>query len=1218
MSLTKKLVLTFLLVTLIPIGVIIWVSRQTLVEEAQQQIGTRLEDSVVQVGKSMDEFMFNSIRSIQTVAADPDMSSGNVEIANRHLARLAYSFSYFDQVMLVNPEGVIIASSDSSSLGESLFTHFANTRDEFELSLRGRPGSVYISDLGHDLKIPDQPATGEHPSNRLLSIQILVSVQDSEGHPVGVIVANVLTRQLLWLLQDLKQQAPGDEFPYLMDKTGFVLMSADPRARLLSAPADVKSGVLRFAMGGANNGHLVYTNSRGHKLMAGYAGLAAYGDNNAGGWRLMSLASYRTIMKPANESFNRMMGILLATLFSAGVLGVFVSRRQVKPLLKLTEGAKTIAAGNYEARVVATTHDEIGVLANTFNQMADALEARAAERTQAQEALSRANAELEQRVEVRTAQLVTEVEERKQADGAARKSEAQLNAYFNASPAGMGMVDTQLRYLKVNQRLADITGLPIAEHSGKTIREIVPRLADVLEPLCQEVFATGKPLVNFELSGETNSRRGEIRDWQISYFPLVGESTKPEAVGTVVTEITARKRAEVELKYAKAAAESASRAKTDFLANMSHEIRTPMNGVVGITELLLNTALTGEQRSLAETIRSSGNALLTVINAILDFSKVEAGQLTFEELDFHPHDMLEGTLESLAESSQAKKIELAGFIEPVVPTRVRGDAGRIRQVLTNLVGNAIKFTEAGEVTVRVSCDREDETGCDLRFKISDTGKGIAPGNQQRLFEAFSQGDTSTTREFGGTGLGLAISKHLVENMGGKIGFESALGKGSIFWFTVHLQKSAARQSIPEDSSSLVNLRVLVVDDNRTSRRFLHEQVIAWKMRNGKATSGADALACLRKAAREGDSYPLAIIDLDMPNMDGVALAREIKADREIAGTRLIMLAGFGKRINSEELRIAGFADWCVKPVRQSALFNCLTNAILGGSLPSHGIAQPSAFRYPVRENVRVLVAEDNPINRQVALGQLKHLGYNADAVPNGIAVLEAIDRVEYDIILMDCQMPEMDGYEATRRIRARRSTAPPPYIIAVTAHAMQGDREKCLEAGMDDYVSKPIILETFAAALDRGLSAGLKTTFLNSKRRVAATGSVQTENGSALSKQTLEDLKKLGSEIGPLFYPQLLGTFVKDTIGRLAALQSAIEGGETGRLGREAHTLKGASLTMGAQGMADICKQLENMGTAKSVEGAIEQLAQLKYQFERVKNEIDKESIAIESCGNGT
>jgi PAS domain-containing protein len=402
-------------------------------------------------------------------------------------------------------------------------------------------------------------------------------VQDSEGRTVKVVVANVLTRQLLGLLQDLKQQAPGDEFPSLVDKSGLVLMSADPRAQLLSAPAEVTSGELRSAMDSSKNGHLVYADSRGHKLMAGFTGLTTYGDNNVDGWRLISLASYGTIMKPADESFNRMMFILLATLLGAGVLGVLVSRRQVRPLLKLIHGAKTIAAGSYDTRVVATTHDEIGALANTFNQMADALEARAHERTQAQEALSRANAELEQRVAERTGQLVA-------AERAARESEAELNAYFNASPVGMVVVDRQLRYLKANQRLSDMTKVPVDVRLGKTVREIAPLLADILEPLYQRVFATGKPILNFELSGELQDSSSEHRDYQLCFFPLMGADSEPKAVGVVTIDITDQKRAAVETNRARIAAESASLAKSEFLANMSHEIRTPMNGVIGLTD----------------------------------------------------------------------------------------------------------------------------------------------------------------------------------------------------------------------------------------------------------------------------------------------------------------------------------------------------------------------------------------------------------------------------------------------------------------------------------------------------------------------------------------------------------------------------------------------------------------------------------------------------------
>jgi PAS domain S-box-containing protein len=1219
MSLTKKLVLAFLLVTLIPLGLIIWISHRTFVEQAQEQIGARLEDSVVQVGKSIDEFLVNCIGDTKCIAADPDLSSQDRKAIDELLSRFTYSFPCFDQVMLVDTQGGIVASSYSPSVGESLFTHFDQTRDGFDRALQSPPGSVYVTNLS-DVSAPLRHAAVEgRLSNRLLNIQMLAPVQDVSGRCVGVLVANVVTQQLLNLLQDLKRRAPGDEFPCLLDKEGRVLMSTNPQARLLTPHPDVSIGALRWPLNSRADGYLVYRDSFGHKLMAGYTTLWTYGANQVGDWRLITLASYDAIMKPVTLTFDRMLGILFATLVGAAGLGLWLARRLAKPVLTLTRGAKTIAAGHFDARVAVTTRDEIGTLADAFNQMADTLEQNLGalrgevdKRSRAQEDLARANDALEQHVKERTAELVGEIAERKLAEDAFRESDARLNAYFNSSPAGMSMVDRELRYLKVNQRIADFTGRSIEEHQGKTIREIVPRLADVLEPLYLEVLATGKPIFNWELSGETGSKPGEIRDWQESFFPLMGEDGKPKAVGAVVTEITEQKRAEVELIYAKTAAEAANHAKSDFLANMSHEIRTPMNGVIGMTDLLLDTTLTSEQREIAETIRSSGEGLIVVINDILDFSKIEAGKLTFEELDFNLHVVLEGTLELLAERAQAKTIELAGFIEPGVPTRVRGDAGRIRQVLTNLVGNAIKFTEVGEVTVRVSCLTENEKDCELRFAVNDTGKGIAPETQKKLFQAFSQGDTSTTRKFGGTGLGLAISKQLSEKMGGAIGMESTLGEGSTFWFSVGLRKSPALQSIVEGDDRLARVRVLVTDDNRTSRRFLHEQVIAWKMRNGKATSGADALDCLRKAAREGDPYPLAIIDREMPNMDGLDLARRIKADPEIAGTRLILLAGFGRRISMEELRAGGFAEWCFKPVRQAALLNCLVNALLEALSPLDLSPETLAPDRALPQNTRVLVAEDNAVNQQVALGRLKQLGYTAHAVANGLAVLDALDHAHYDVILMDCQMPEMDGYETTRQIRARHDNVPPPYIIALTAHAMQGASEKCLEAGMDDYISKPIVLEMFAAALARGLSArGKKKTPGNQKSGVASAGGVPLETEAPLDKKTLQGLKELGLDMGPSFFPQLLDTFELDAVEHLSVVRAAITGGDTRRLSRESHALKGACLTIGARRMADLSKQLESLGIANSMVGAASVLAQLEHEFDRVKNEIEQERLIL-------
>jgi PAS domain S-box-containing protein len=779
-SLTKKLVLAFLLVTMVPLCAIIGVLHYTFVKHAEGQVGTRLEDSVIHVGKSVDEFMFSCIRGMKDLERDPELTSGDRDTVHQQLARYIDSFPYFAEVMLVDTQGTVIASSSQPEVGTSLFTRFDDTRDEFEEALHSAPDFVYISDLSEITVLSRRAIAAGKLTNVNVGVQMLAAVQDAAGHTVGVLVGDIEGRPLHDLLEDLERNGPGDGSACLLDKGGLVLMTTDPQGPLLSPHPDVSSGALRAVLGQNASGYIVYKDAHGRQKMAGYSRLRAYGANRAGDWRLITLASYDDILAPVTQSFNPTWGILFATLVGAVGLGLLLARRLADPVLKLTESAKTIAAGHFDARVAITTHDEIGTLAEAFNLMAGTVQTEITRRAQAQESLRDANNELEQRVEERTTQLTAEIGERKQAEEASRESEAQLNAYFNASPTGMGMVDPQLRYLKVNQRLADVTGLSIEEHYGKTIREIVPRLADILEPLYQEVFATGEPLLNFELSGETDANPGELRDWQVSYFPLMGEEAKPKAVGTVVTEITERKRAEVKLNHAKLAAESANRAKSEFLANMSHEIRTPMNGVIGMTGLLLDGDLAPQQREFAETIGSSADALLAILNDILDFSKIEAGKLTFELVDFDLIETVESTLDQLAERAHTKGIELASAMAPNLPTRLRGDPGRLCQILTNLIGNALKFTETGEVVVRVSKESETETHARVRFRVEDSGIGISSEAQGKLFQAFSQADGSTTRKYGGTGLGLAISKQLVAIMEGQIGLESEPAKAPRF------------------------------------------------------------------------------------------------------------------------------------------------------------------------------------------------------------------------------------------------------------------------------------------------------------------------------------------------------------------------------------------------------------------------------------------------------
>ena len=535
-----------------------------------------------------------------------------------------------------------------------------------------------------------------------------------------------------------------------------------------------------------------------------------------------------------------------------------------------------------------------------------------------------------------------------------------------------------------------------------------------------------------------------------------------------------------DLERASQAAQAATKAKSAFLATMSHEIRTPMNGVVGMTELLADTPLTAQQREYTSMIRSSGEALVTIINDILDFSKIEAGRLDVETTDFNLYGATEQAVDLLAERAHAQGVELTVRFDQAVPLAVAGDPGRLRQVLTNLIGNAVKFTEHGAVSVQVGVEQEDDDTVLVRVAVSDTGIGISGEALARLFQPFSQADSSTTRRFGGTGLGLAISKRLVELMGGTIDAESVEGEGSTFQFTLPFEKRATLPMDPTLEGMLRGLRVLAVDDNAANRALLERSLGVHGLSMDTERHPTQALARLRTAADGGRPYGLVLADVMMPNMDGLELGRQAKADSALPGCPLILLTG-ADDVSVEDAAAAGFAACLTTPIRQAQLLASV-QSVLAESADAHsvnrqqGVTTDRPTETSARTDTQVLVAEDNAVNQKVAVLMLEKLGCTVDVVPNGREAVEAVTRHPYDIVLMDCQMPELDGFGATAEIRRLMGEERRIPIIAMTANAMQGDRERCLAAGMDDYIAKPVKSQALSDALRRWASTKLRRT----------------------------------------------------------------------------------------------------------------------------------------------
>ena len=822
------------------------------------------------------------------------------------------------------------------------------------------------------------------------------------------------------------------------------------------------------------------------------------------------------------------------------------------------------------------------------------------------------------------ASLVMDVTERRRAEEEVRRSEARFRSVWENSLDGMRLTDAGGRMVLVNDAFCRMVGRRHDELHGELMAVIYEehRREGLMASYASRFSAHSvEPYFERELTLWSGKRV-----WFSVSNAMVEVEGHPPLLLSLFRDITARKASEQELERraeelftaksmaeeqarmleiqagelrdAREAALEASRLKSEFVANMSHEIRTPMNGVIGMTGLLLDTELNSEQSEYTEIIRTSGEALLGIINDILDFSKIEAGKLTLELVDFDLRTSVDETMDLMAAKAHEKGLELMSFIEDDVPVALNGDPGRLRQILLNLIGNAVKFTEEGEVALHVGKLHESGTRSLLRFEIRDTGIGIAPEAIGRLFRSFSQADGSTTRRYGGTGLGLAISRQLAGLMGGEVGVESTLGAGSTFWFTAELQRTdaePARRGSPEDLSAQ---RVLVVDDNETSRRILTHLLTKWHMRVTAVDGARMAMMELRRGAAADDRFTLVLLDMQMPGMDGIALARMIRSEAQFHSPPMVMLTSLGSG-NSRAIKEAGITTSLNKPVKESLLLETVLQAVAGKETYDSKTApgqKPGGKRDAVRGVLRILVAEDNPVNQKVAVRMLEKLGHRADIAGNGREALNALKNAPYDIVLMDCNMPEMDGFEATGLIRASEPEGRHTVIIAMTANALEGDRDRCLAAGMDDYLTKPVTQQRLAARLE-AWSQPAKNASPDQVK------GAPPEDG-AVDRSRLRELAELGDEDDPLWLQTIVGTFLEDMTTRVIRLKAALEEENAGEFRDVAHAMKGSAGNMGAMRLAEIAREMQTLGEAGRLEQGHALLARFEEEAERVKREL--------------
>ena len=896
------------------------------------------------------------------------------------------------------------------------------------------------------------------------------------------------------------------------------------------------------------------------------------------------------------------------------VLSVLLAHRRTvgMPLRRLSESISAAQEGGTRQPVEWESQDEMGAVVLAYNNMQHRQESD-------EQALRAVRDHLEQRVEERTSELVTAEDRANRARDEAMRAQSQLTDAIESISEGFSLYDSDDRLVISNSNYQKIQhpGAQGVLEPGMTFESIVRRAIDL--GLISDAEGRAEDWLAERLARHQNPGKPHVQKRKGDVWIQVNER-RTEGGGSVAvySDITEIKRAEMELRVAKDQAEVANQAKSSFLATMSHEIRTPMNAVIGMTSLMLDTEQTPEQEEFTEIIRNSSETLLTIINDILDFSKIEAGRFELERNVFSVRDCVQGALDLLAGKAFEKGLEIAYQFDPTTPEAAVGDATRLRQILVNLLNNALKFTETGEVVISVTDETRpvSQSGSapplhTLHFTVRDTGIGIPAERKDRLFQAFSQVDASISRRFGGTGLGLVICKRLCELMGGAMWVESTEGEGSTFHFTIKVEADPSDEYnyLHELQPQLQMKRVLVVEPNRTNRNILEDQMLAWGMEPHTAESPQQALQWIKR----GDPFGLAILERSGAEMDGLALTRAIRKHR---GSKALPIIALAPRVAQDDEHASVFDAVVGKPIKPSQLFDALVDVSSGKprSRRTKQLATDSAFDAQMGTNypLRLLVTEDNVNNQKLVLMVLERLGYRADVAGNGIEALDALQRQVYDVVLMDVQMPDMDGLEATRCVRERWARPEKPWIVAMTANAMQGDREKCLAAGMNDYVTKPIRLEQLVAALKKGWES-VQNTVDDAPKELPTESHesgeaepapvetrYETEDETTIDPEAIRRLEELsGGDHDSLV--EFIDTFLDGFPKMLEEMKRSVDDQDADTLRRVAHTLKSNAASLGASRLSKLCGDLERMGKDSRLGQAHAKFTQADLESEPIK-----------------